>query len=84
MDKIPFPKKIPKKLLMHGDLRIDNYYWLRDDNRKNKEILNYLNHENEFTKNWFKKNKVNSKRFFKYYKDSLPKLEESIKTKIDN
>ena len=69
---------------MHGDLRIDNYYWLRDDNRKNKEILNYLNHENEFTKNWFKKNKVNSKRFFKYYKDSLPKLEESIKTKIDN
>ena len=27
----PKPKKIPKILEAHEDLRTDNYYWLRDD-----------------------------------------------------
>ena len=37
--KPPVPKKIRKKLKAHGDTRIDNYYWLRDDTRKNNEIV---------------------------------------------
>ena len=45
--KPPVPKKIRKRLKAHGDTRIDNYYWLRDDTRKNNEILNYLKKENE-------------------------------------
>ena len=40
--KPPVTKKIKKKLITHGDERIDNYYWLRDDSRKSKEVLNYL------------------------------------------
>ena len=36
--KPPIPKKIKKKLITHGDERIDNYYWLRDDSRKSKEV----------------------------------------------
>lgn len=83
MAKIPNPKKIPKKLKNHGDLRIDNYYWLRDDKRKNKEVLNYLEKENKYSNYWFKKNKVNSKKIFESYKSSLPKFEEGHKTKID-
>ena len=34
----PKPKKIPKILEAHKDQRIDNYYWLRDDTRKDKEL----------------------------------------------
>ncbi len=83
MAKIPNPKKIPKKLKNHGDLRIDNYYWLRDDKRKNQEVLNYLEKENKYSNYWFKKNKVNSKKIFESYKNSLPKFEEGHKTKID-
>ena len=49
--KPPVPKKIRKKLKAHGDTRIDNYYWLRDDTRKNNEILNYLKKENNYSKN---------------------------------
>ena len=30
----------------------DNYYWLRDDERKNPEILKYLNDENEYFQNY--------------------------------
>ena len=58
MKKPPFPKKIRKKLCAHGDERIDNYYWLRDDKRKNKEVINYLKEENKYSDTWFKKNKM--------------------------
>ena len=47
MNKPPIPKKIPKKLESHNDIRIDDYYWLRDDERKNKEIISYLEDENK-------------------------------------
>ena len=30
----PIAKKVPYKMTVHGDTRIDNYYWMRDDERK--------------------------------------------------
>ncbi|MFV0157566.1 S9 family peptidase [Empedobacter falsenii] len=44
----PIAKKIEQKLEKHGDIRIDNYYWLND--RENQEVIDYLNQENEYTK----------------------------------
>jgi hypothetical protein len=35
---------------LHGDTRIDNYYWLRDDERSRPEVLDYLREENEYGK----------------------------------
>ncbi|MFD0738814.1 S9 family peptidase [Lysobacter koreensis] len=32
----------------HGAQRVDEYYWLRDDTRKNPEMLAYLNAENAY------------------------------------
>ena len=40
--KPPQPKKIPKVHTAHGDERIDDYYWLRDDTRKDPEVISYL------------------------------------------
>ncbi|MFY0645045.1 MAG: S9 family peptidase [Bacteroidia bacterium] len=48
----PKAKKIPKELLIHGDLRIDNYYWLND--RENTDVIDYLNSENDYTKEQLK------------------------------
>ena len=81
--KPPIAKKISKKLIAHNDQRIDPYYWLRDDKRKNKEVLKYLKDENKYSDHWFKENKVNSNEIFQDYKKALPKLEESYKTDID-
>ena len=81
--KPPIPKKIKKKLTAHGDQRIDNYYWLRDDSRKNKQIINYLKAENSYSKKWFDSNGVSPKKIFQAYKKRLPKLEESYPTEID-
>ena len=79
----PKPKKKKKILKIHGDERIDNYYWLRDDSRKNKEILNYLKEENKYSKHWFKSSGININNIFSEYKKRLPKLEESYPSEID-
>ena len=34
---------------MFGDVRVDNYYWLRDDSRCNPDMLSYLREENDYT-----------------------------------
>ncbi|MFL2769194.1 MAG: S9 family peptidase [Gammaproteobacteria bacterium] len=81
--KPPIPKKIKKKLLAHGDERIDDYYWLRDDSRKNKKVINYLKEENSYSRKWFKTNGVTAKKIFQAYKKRLPKLDESYPTEID-
>ena len=52
MDK-PTPKKIPYELIQHNDIRVDNYYWLRDDSRSDKEVLAYLDSENSYADKWF-------------------------------
>ncbi len=43
----PVAKIIPKTDTLHGDIRIDNYFWLRA--RDNPEVIEYLEAENEFT-----------------------------------
>ncbi|NMP15590.1 S9 family peptidase [Thalassotalea sp. Y01] len=44
----PIAKKVPKKMQIHGDERIDNYYWLRDDTRSDSEILAHLQAEEDY------------------------------------
>ncbi|GMH35415.1 hypothetical protein BSKO_03283 [Bryopsis sp. KO-2023] len=38
------------ELEAHGDVRSDYYYWLRDDKRKDPDVLAYLEAENNYTK----------------------------------
>ena len=45
----PMAAKHPKILKKHGQSRTDNYYWLRDDERKDPAVLAYLNAENAYT-----------------------------------
>ena len=42
----PLANKIPHELSKHGDLRIDNYFWMKD--REHPEVTNYLNAENDY------------------------------------
>ncbi len=42
----PVAKKQPKKLEIHGDTRVDDYYWLND--REDPEVIQYLEEENEY------------------------------------
>lgn len=47
----PECEKIPHKMTIHGDTRIDNYYWLNDywlDGPKKQDVVDYLNAENAY------------------------------------
>ena len=35
----PVAKKVPHAMTIHGDTRIDNYYWMRDDERQDPDEL---------------------------------------------
>jgi oligopeptidase B len=46
--KPPVAKKVPHVVKIHGDTRIDNYFWLRE--KKKPEVIAYLEAENGYTK----------------------------------
>ncbi|MEE4216845.1 MAG: S9 family peptidase [Xanthomonadales bacterium] len=45
----PRAEKRPHEMTLHDITRVDDYYWLRDDERSDPEVLAYLEAENE----WF-------------------------------
>lgn len=50
--KKPIAKKYPRELMTHGDLRIDNYYWLNE--RENPDVIDYLEQENLYQETMMK------------------------------
>jgi len=42
----PKAEKIAKNLEMHGDVRVDNYYWLNQ--KDDPEVIDYLERENDY------------------------------------
>jgi len=44
----PRAEKRPHQMTEHGDTRIDEFYWLRDDSRSDPEVLAYLEAENRY------------------------------------
>jgi oligopeptidase B len=43
----PMATKKPHEITMHGDTRVDDYYWL--NKREDQNVLDYLNAENDYT-----------------------------------
>jgi oligopeptidase B len=44
----PIAKIIPTELEKFGDVRVDNYFWLKD--RENPEVIDYLHKKNDIMK----------------------------------
>ena len=72
----PIAKIIPKKLDKFGDVRIDNYFWLND--RKNPEVIDYLNKENTYYKKMTAHTKVFQKVLFEEMKARIKEDDESV------
>ncbi|EEF49642.1 protease 2 [Ricinus communis] len=45
---VPVAKKVDHVMEKFGDVRVDHYYWLRDDSRSNADVLSYLQQENAY------------------------------------
>lgn len=80
--KAPLPVKEPYKMELHGDIRIDNYYWMRE--RDSKKVLDYLRKENRYTDNFMKDYKTFEKKIFNELKAMVKEDDETAKVKYKN
>lgn len=90
----PMAKKIEHKITEHGDTRIDNYYWMRlSDEQKNapdslrdqqtKDVLDYLNAENDYTKKVMAHTDDFQKKLFEEMKGRIKETDQSLPYKLN-
>lgn len=77
----PVAEKIEKKLIIHGDTRIDPFYWLND--RETPKVIDYLNAENDYLKSSLKHTEVFQKNLFKEITDRIVKDDSSVPYLLD-
>jgi len=82
MIMLPKAKKIAKNLEIHGDVRIDNYYWLND--RENPEVIEYLNSENAYYESKTAHTKQFQEDLFLEMKSRIKEDDESVPYKKNN
>ncbi|MDN3610415.1 S9 family peptidase [Vibrio ostreicida] len=74
----PVAKKVPHAMKTHGDTRIDNYYWMRDDERKSPEILQHLEKENQYAESVLKHTESLQSQLFAEIKGRVAKDDHSV------
>lgn len=75
----PVPEKKPLSLTKHGDIRVDNYHWLRE--RENPQVLEYLKKENSYTAEIMKPVKTLEEKLFQELKSRIKEDESSVPAK---
>ncbi|ABZ78726.1 Oligopeptidase B [Shewanella halifaxensis HAW-EB4] len=74
----PKADKISHAMTLHGVTRVDDYYWMRDDDRKAPKVISHLNAENAYTKEEFKQFNDLKLRLFDELVGRLDKDESSV------
>ena len=64
-------------MTLHGDTRIDNYYWLRDDTRARPTVIDYLQQENAYGRQVMSSQQSLQDRVLKEIVDRIPPREVS-------
>lgn len=77
----PVAKKIAHELEKHGDLRIDNYFWMKD--REHPEVTNYLNTENDYCDAKMSHTKDFQKDLFEEMKSRIKEDDSSVPYKYN-
>ncbi len=77
----PVAKKQPKTLITHDKKRIDDYYWMRDDERKNEKVLAHLQAENNYCDEQLASIKPLQNTLFEELKARIVKDDNSVPVK---
>jgi len=72
----PIAKKIPHKLEKNGDVRVDEYFWLR--NKENPEVLDYLKAENVYAEKAMGQSKELEEALFQEIKGRIKPTDLSV------
>lgn len=82
MKQPPQAAKKPQNLEIHGDVRVDDYFWLRD--KENPEVIRYLENENDYADHFFKKTGNLREELFKELKARVKEDDSSVPVKYAN
>ena len=77
----PKAKKIVKELEKHGDVRVDNYFWMNE--RDNPEVIAYLTAENEYNEAKTAHTKAFQNELFEEMKSRIKEDDESVPYKLN-
>ncbi len=72
----PVAEKISKELTIHGDTRIDNYFWMND--RENPKVIEYLDAENAYTDAVMEHTKPLQEDLYEEIKSKIKQEDESV------
>ncbi|MCF8224848.1 MAG: S9 family peptidase [Bacteroidales bacterium] len=72
----PVAEKKPKELTIHGDTRVDNYYWLRE--RDNPEVIAYLESENAYREAMMKETEELQENLYEEIVGRIKQTDESV------
>ncbi|WP_369788480.1 S9 family peptidase [Rouxiella sp. WC2420] len=74
----PKAEKRPFPMTVHGDTRVDDYYWLRDDERSNEDVLNYLQAENAWTEQAMQPHQALREKLYQEMVDRIAQQDHSV------
>lgn len=78
----PIAKVLPKTITLHGDARVDNYFWLRD--RDNQATIQYLDAENRYTEAIMKHTGALQSKLYAEMLGRIKQTDLSVPTKRDD
>jgi oligopeptidase B len=65
-----------------GDVRTDNYYWIRDDARKNPDVIAYLDAENRYTESVMKPHEALIEKLYQEMKGRIKETDLSVPERV--
>ena len=77
----PVAPKKPHRMTIHGDNRVDNYYWLNE--RENPEVVDYLLKENDYTNTVMEPLADFQEKLFVEMKSRIKETDMSVPYNID-
>ncbi len=76
----PVAERRPKELEIHGDVRIDPYYWMRD--RDDDEVIRYLEAENAYTEAVLAHTEALQERIFEEIRERIQEDDSTVPYKL--
>jgi oligopeptidase B len=78
----PVARVVAKVDTTHGDVRVDNYFWLRDDERKNPDVISYLEAENTYTSAMMRHTEPLQEKLFQEMRGRIKETDLSVPDRI--
>jgi oligopeptidase B len=77
----PVARPIPRVEIVHGDTRVDDYYWMRD--RTNPEVIVYLEAENRHTESVMRHTQGLQEQLYQEMRGRIKETDLSVPERVD-